>query len=52
MPRFVVLEHDHPHLHWDFMVQTGEVLRTWRLDKSPLAGNEPVGATSLADHRL
>ena len=31
MPRFVILEHDHPSLHWDFILEVGEVLWTWRL---------------------
>lgn len=51
MPRFVILEHDHPLLHWDFMLETGEVLRTWRLASSPEPG-VPIAAELLADHRL
>jgi DNA polymerase ligase (LigD)-like protein len=40
MPRFVLLYHDCPPSgpiasHWDFMLETGEVLRTWRLDRLP-----------------
>src|SRR5262249_32407003 len=50
-PRFVLLEHDHPHLHWDFMLAAGGVLRTWRLDAPPTPGH--VGtATRLSDHPL
>lgn len=52
MPRFVILRHDHPHLHWDFMLETGEVLRAWRLEREPLADAGPIAATALADHRL
>jgi hypothetical protein len=50
MPRFVILEHDHPHLHWDLMLETGEVLRTWRLSSPPEPG-KIIAATFLADHR-
>ena len=51
MPRFVVLEHDHPHLHWDLMLEAGDVLRTWRLAVAPRL-REAIPATSLGDHRL
>jgi hypothetical protein len=51
MPRYVILEHDHPHLHWDLMLETGSVLRTWRLDNPPLA-QESTTATEIGDHRL
>jgi hypothetical protein len=50
MPRFVILEHDHPHLHWDLMLETGEALRTWRLSSPPQPGKTIV-ATFLFDHR-
>ena len=49
-PRFVVLEHDHPFLHWDLMLEAGEPLRTWRLAAPPAAGAE-VEATPLGEHR-
>ena len=32
MPRFVVLEHTWNGVHWDFMLEAGEVLRTWAID--------------------
>jgi DNA polymerase Ligase (LigD) len=51
MPRYVILQHDHPTLHWDFMLETGQALRTWRLASSPAAGQE-ISATSLGEHRL
>jgi hypothetical protein len=51
MPRYVILEHDHPHLHWDLMLETRCVLRTWRLDKPPCA-HESSKATAIGDHRL
>jgi hypothetical protein len=51
MPRFVILEHDHPFLHWDFMLEASGVLRTWRLASAPVAG-AVISATPLGDHRL
>jgi hypothetical protein len=51
MPRFVILEHDHPYLHWDFMLECGGALRTWRLAAPPRA-DEAVDVTPLGDHRL
>jgi hypothetical protein len=51
MPRFVVLEHDHPHRHWDFMLQWGPALRTWRLADEPRA-RLSTPCESLSDHRL
>jgi DNA polymerase Ligase (LigD) len=51
MPRFVVLTHDHPFLHWDLMLEQGDALRTWRLARPPEAG-EPIDAEVLPDHRL
>jgi len=50
MPRFVVLEHDHPFLHWDFMLEAGDVLLTWRLS-SPPAPQRTVSAERIGDHR-
>jgi hypothetical protein len=50
MPRFVVLEHDHPVLHWDFMLEAGDVLLTWRLAAPPGPG-VPLEATRTFDHR-
>ena len=51
VPRFVLLEHNHPFLHWDFMLEHGGVLRTWRLHEFPNSGAH-VEAERLADHRL
>lgn len=51
MPRFVILTHDHPHLHWDFMLESDGVLRTWRLETEPEVGRE-ISAEPLADHRI
>jgi hypothetical protein len=50
MQRFVILEHDHPFLHWDLMLETGDVLRTWRLAHPPEPGRS-IKATALGDHR-
>lgn len=50
MPRFVILEHDHPHLHWDLMLEAGEVLRSWRLESAPRPG-QPIRAEAIGDHR-
>jgi hypothetical protein len=50
MPRFVILEHDHPVLHWDLMLEAGEVLRTWRLAEPPVP-RKSVAAEPTWDHR-
>ncbi len=56
MPRFVILRHEPSDgsirpLHWDFMVEQGETLRTWALAEEPTP-NRCIAAESLADHRL
>jgi DNA polymerase Ligase (LigD) len=51
MPRFVLLEHDHPTLHWDLMLEAGEALQTWRLPSVPVAG-AVLPAARIGDHRL
>jgi hypothetical protein len=51
MPRFVILTHDHPSLHWDFMLEFGASLRTWRLPCPPSSGCE-LAAEQIPDHRL
>jgi hypothetical protein len=51
MPRYVILEHDHPHRHWDLMLEAGDVLRTWRLREPPKAA-AGVPAEPSFDHRL
>ncbi|CAN5318460.1 hypothetical protein BH10PLA2_BH10PLA2_04330 [soil metagenome] len=50
MPRFVILEHDWPHQHWDLMLESGATLRTWRLAESPVPGTD-IRAEPIADHR-
>ncbi len=56
MPRFVLLEHvGHPDdpvgLHYDLLLEDGEVCRTWRLAGIPFPGGEPVVAEPLPPHR-
>ncbi|QDT39594.1 DNA polymerase ligase N-terminal domain-containing protein [Stratiformator vulcanicus] len=51
MPRFVILTHDHPHIHWDLMLEQGPALRTWRLNTEP-NGQADISAEPLDDHRL
>jgi hypothetical protein len=51
MPRFVLLAHDHPHQHWDLMLEAGAALRTWRLDH-PLQLGQALRAERIGDHRL
>jgi hypothetical protein len=52
LPRFVILEHDHPILHWDLMLEAGSVLRTWRLARAPEINGPSIEACPLADHRI
>lgn len=46
----MILEHDHPFLHWDFLLETETLLTTWRLLQPPAADTE-VAAERLPDHR-
>jgi hypothetical protein len=50
VPRYVILEHDHPTLHWDLMLEHGDVLKTWRLGAPPRPGGAVAAQPSL-DHR-
>ena len=50
MPRFVVLAHDWPYPHFDFLLEEGSHLRGWRLKTFPQRG-ETISATALPDHR-
>ncbi|QDU01265.1 ATP-dependent DNA ligase [Gimesia chilikensis] len=58
MQQYVILRHDHPELHWDLMLEEGDVLKTWRLPQPPEidpASNETsldLTAEALPDHRL
>jgi hypothetical protein len=51
MPRFVILDHDHPHPHFDLMLECGNVLWTWRLP-CLLAPGGVFDAERVFDHRL
>jgi hypothetical protein len=51
MPRFVILEHDWPEKHWDFMLEAGPVLETWKLPSAPKPGVTFPTKKSF-DHRL
>jgi hypothetical protein len=52
MPRFVILRHDCPRgVHFDFMLESDGVLKTWALPEPPSQGVSFIGE-SLPDHRL
>lgn len=51
MPRFAVLEHDHPARHWDLLLEHEGVLLAWRLAAPPAPGAD-VDAEASFDHRL
>lgn len=51
MPRYVILAHDWPTPHWDFLLEAGDVLRAWRLPAEPRAGTA-IPAEANFDHRL
>jgi hypothetical protein len=51
MPRFVLLEHRWEGIHWDFMLESGDVLKTWAID-APLVTGADLPARALPDHRL
>jgi hypothetical protein len=52
MPRYVILRHENPHgVHFDFMLESGGVLKTWALPQTPRTGLE-VPCEALPDHRL
>lgn len=51
MPRFVILTHDWPFPHLDFLAECGGVLRAWRLLTEPTADAD-IPAEPNFDHRL
>lgn len=55
MPRYVILRHEPEQcssgsLHWDLMLEVGDVLWTWACDEDPTA-SDSFAAERLADHR-
>ena len=50
MRRFVLLEHNWNGIHWDFMLEAGEALRTWAID-APIVTGRDLPARALGDHR-
>lgn len=48
--KFVILWHDHPFLHWDFLIEDGTDLASWRLLELPQSGKR-VPALLLPVHR-
>lgn len=56
MPRYVILYHQQPSskpdlTHWDLMLETEGMLRTWQIHQQPVA-NQQLQATPLPDHRI
>lgn len=51
MGRFVILEHRWNGVHWDLMLESDGVLRTWAIDEAIVA-DKNLPARALADHRL
>ena len=52
--RFVILHHRvEDGEHWDLMLQHGETLATWQLDREPLSlASLPIAARRIGDHRI
>jgi hypothetical protein len=50
MLRFVLLEHNWNGVHWDFMLEVGESLRTWAIS-APIVAGRALPARALGDHR-
>ena len=50
--RFVIHKHTRgDDVHWDLMIECGEVLKTWRLDNPPeKLETEKTTATPIQDH--
>jgi hypothetical protein len=51
MPRFVILTHNWPFPHWDFLAEQDGILRAWRLLAEPVAGADILAERNF-DHRL
>ncbi len=51
--RYVIQHHTgHGPEHFDFMLQRGDALWTWRVPRPPTSDALPVAAERIADHRL
>lgn len=50
MPRFAILEHRWNGVHWDFLLEAGDSLRTWAID-APIRPGVDLPARALPDHR-
>src|SRR5262245_37226521 len=50
-PRFVILQHDFPHLHYDLLLEHGDVLRSWRLPEPPTLEKKII-VEETPPHRL
>lgn len=52
MPQFAVLRHDSPRgVHFDFLLEVDDVLKTWALPQPPQPGVE-MECEALDDHRM
>ena len=53
--RYVILRHSrcNEDLHWDLMLEDGQVLKTFRLEVGPADfSKEPIKAVAIRDHLL
>jgi hypothetical protein len=52
--KFVIQRHTCGNdIHWDLMLESGNALKTWRINASPEhISNEPVNAEKIFDHDL
>ena len=51
--RYVILAHQtHDGLHWDLMLEWGDILKTWSLAQEPDRYSTTLIGTPLPDHRI